>query len=346
MKVGFIQPATRTGETGYAKYLQEGLLKRRVKIQPITSSFFRKPNIRIFLGSLVLRGFTNPEKMDIMHNLDNLGPYLLPNNTPVRRVLTVHDIAPVVLPHLYSSLVRFNFKNILPVLIRNSDAVIVPSRATKQDLVRYFSIPPGKVEVIPLGIDTTYFYPRHRDERVLKKYGIKGEYLIYVGTDNPRKNLKNLILAFSQLPNQLDLDLVLVGPIHKGNLMKSVPDMGERIIFPGYVDEPDLPVLYSASEALILPSLYEGFGLPLLESMACGTPVIASNNSAITEVVGDAGVLIPDPENPPMISRAIQKLCENEDLRLELTRKGLERVNNFTWDNTVNKTLQLYQDLL
>lgn len=352
MKVGFILPSTTTGEAGYAKYLKEGLLKRKVQVRQISSPFLKRPNMRIFLGSLMLQRFTNHKDLDLVHNLDNLGPYLFPNHGPVRRVLTVHDIAPVVLPQLHSSLLRFNFKTILPVLIRNSDAVIVPSQATKQDLLHYFSITPEKVEVIPMGIDTSYFYPQKADERVLNKYGINRDYMLYVGTDNPRKNLRNLVISFSHLYQKVDFDLVLVGPINGENLIKFVKHLNpshellNRIILPGYVDESDLPVLYSASEAFIFPSLYEGFGFPPLEAMACGTPVIASDNSSISEVVGDAGLLIQDPLNPQEISQSILKLHEDEDLKMKLKEKGLKQVNKFDWDENADKTFQLYQDLL
>lgn len=354
MKIGFISPSSKTGEAGYAKHLKNGLIEKKVDITEFTNPLFKRPNIRISLGSLMLKQLINRE-IDILHNLDNLGPFLFKSCPDIKKISTIHDIAPIILPDIHSNIMKFDFRVILPFLIKNSDFIIVPSKATKKDIISHFNFEKNNIEVIPEGIDTTFFNPRTPKKEILNKYGIHKEYIIYVGTDNPRKNLKNLIVAFSSILDDVNQDLVLVGPINKENLIKFVKKhhnsfhcskLLSRIIIPGYINYKDLPILYSGAAAFIFPSLYEGFGLPPLEAMACGTPVIASNNSSIPEIVGEAGVYIKDPLDPTNISKSILKVLENDKIRIELKNKGLNQVNKFTWEKTVTKTFQLYDKIV
>jgi hypothetical protein len=203
-----------------------------------------------------------------------------------------------------------------------------------------------------LGVDLSFFYPRIPDENVLNKYGIKNDYLLYLGNDNPRKNLKNLILAYSRIYKEIEEDLVLVGPINHESLRSFISKIDNeyglsgRIITPGYIDYDDLPLLYSEATALVFTSLYEGFGFAPIEAMACATPVVVSNNSSITEVVGETGLYINDPLNPDEIANNILILLGDGKLQRKLKNNGPERAKNFSWENTIERTIQAYQKVL
>ncbi|QUH22624.1 glycosyltransferase family 4 protein [Methanobacterium alkalithermotolerans] len=355
--IGIIPPNTNTGESKYSEYLINGLKESDFDIKVFKNPLLlNRPNIKIFMGSILLKKIISDESISILHNLDNLGPFLLKNNNNNNNkkfVLTVHDIAPVLLPQIHSRIMRFNFNNILPKLIRNSDSIIVPSTSTKKDLISEFEINKSKINVIHLGIDKTIFFPREANTDILKKYGIDRKYLLYVGGDNPRKNLKNLIKSFIDIYQDIDYNLVLIGPINKKNLLSLIKsfsdnfqDVLNRIIIPGYVKNDDLPILYSSASAFVFPSLYEGFGFPPLESMACGTPVIVSDNSSIREIVGNAGLFIKNPLNSNEISEKIIQIAENDKLKFKLKKRGFKQVNKFNWDTAVLKTIKLYDNML
>lgn len=350
MKIGLIPPNSNTGEFKYCQYLYRGLIERGLEVELLSNRFLvNRPNLKIFLGSFLLKRMVNDD-IEILHNVDNLGPFLFEDSdSKMKRVLTVHDIAPIIFPDIHNRMMKFDFKYILPKLIENSDLIIADSYFTKKDLERYFKVKEDKVNVAHLGVNSSFFYPRENNGEVMAKYGIKNDYLFYLGNDNPRKNLKNLILAYSRIYKEIGEDLVLVGPINQGNLRAFIEKidkgngLSDRVITPGYVDYDDLPPLYSGATSLVFTSLYEGFGFAPLEAMACGTPVITSNNSSITEVVGDAGVFIDDPLNPEEISNKISFLLNNENLQKKLKLQGPKRAKQFSWDNTIDKTLEAYE---
>lgn len=350
MIIGIIPPVTRTGEFKYCETLVRGLNERGLEVKVLNNQFLvHKSNLKIFLGSLLLKRIIK-EEVEILHNTDNLGPFLFRNSdTKIKRISTVHDIAPVVLPDIHSNIMKFDFKIVLPRLIENSDLIITDSYSTKEDLEEYFQVNAAKIDVAHLGVDLSFFYPREHDDILMKKYGINNDYIFYLGNDNPRKNLKNLIIAYSKIYKDVEQDLVLVGPIDQKNLRTLTEkidkggDLSERIITPGYVDYEHLPLFYSQATSLIFTSLYEGFGFAPLEAMACGTPVIISNNSSISEVVGDSGLYINNPLNVEEISNKITELLNDEKLQNKLMKRGPKRAEMFTWDNTINKTIKAYE---
>jgi glycosyltransferase involved in cell wall biosynthesis len=357
MKVTIIPPYTNTGESQYSNYLIKGLKKNMVEVNILQNKYFKNPNIKILFGSFLLKNILN-KNVDIIHNLDNLGPYLIKHkyeNKKVNYVQTVHDIAPVIYPQLYNQLVKFDFKIILPRILMNCDLIIAASYSTKKDLIRTFGIDKNKIIVIHLGVDTSFFYPRTGTESCLKKYGIKDKYLLYVGTDNPRKNLTKLIISFIKLSKDIPHNLVLVGPIDKNKILKILSEycyteslknnLLKRIIILGYIDYDDLPIIYSSASEFIFPSLYEGFGLPILEAMACSVPVVVSKNSSLPELVGDAGVYIEDPLNIDDIYYAVLKNLDNDTALLRLKEKGLDRAKKFSWEQTINKTIGIYNKI-
>ncbi|MGB9980656.1 glycosyltransferase family 4 protein [Methanobacterium sp.] len=359
MKIAVIPPRTNTGEAEYSNYLITGMLKKDLKPKIVQNSFYNRPNVKIFLGSLLLKKMIKGKY--IIHNLDNLGPYIIKNNTSSKLVLTIHDIVPIIMPEIHGNnlnnkIMRLNFKFLLPRIIKNTDLIIVPSRSTKNDIITKLKVEEDKIEIVPMGVDKEIFYPKAVDYKLLENYGIKKDYILYVGNDNPRKNLKNLILAYAKIIDKIGHKLVLMGPINKAELIKTIKTCKElefnkkkllnNIIFPGFVDKADVPMVYNAATALVFPSLYEGFGLTPLEAMASSVPVIISNNSSLREVVGDAGLYINNPLDPDEIADKIIEVIKNEKLQKKLRKNGLKQSLKFDWEKTVHKTIKAYENII
>ncbi|MDP2836336.1 MAG: glycosyltransferase family 1 protein [Methanobacteriaceae archaeon] len=352
MKLAIIPPSTKTGEYVYSKNLIKGLQNTGIDLEIVENQFFRMSNSKILLGSFFINKLVTSGS--IIHNLDNLSPFLLKNNGNNKRIMTVMDIAPVIYPEIHSRLMNVDFKRLLPRMIKNSDIIIVPSVSTKNDLMKHFGTEKEKIRIIPLGIDQSFFHHELISKKSFVKYGIPSKYLLYVGTDNPRKNLKNLILGFENIINQNDHYLLLIGPINRKkldnfiinnkNIMVNKKDLINRIITPGYVKSSDLPSIYSKASALVFPSLYEGFGFPPLESMACKTPVIISDNSSLREIVKNAGIYIKDPQNPSEIANKMQDLISNSEMQKKLGNEGFKQSKNFKWNETIKKTIKVYEE--
>jgi glycosyltransferase involved in cell wall biosynthesis len=229
--------------------------------------------------------------------------------------------------------------------------ILADSAATAADLTAAHGVDSARVRVVYLGRDETL--APVRDGLVLAnaqaRYGIGGRYLLYVGTLQPRKNLARVISAFSQLASAsalADVQLVLAGK--RGwlydDLFTQVARLGlaGRVLFPGYIPESDLPALLGGALAFVYPSLYEGFGIPVLEAGACGVPVITSNTSSLPEVAGDAALLV-DPYDVDAIADAMYRLVTDEALRAELTRRGAENVKRFSWEKCARETLAVLE---
>ena len=355
IKIGIIPPNTKTGVGRYSEYLISGLEQNGIEIELIKNPIFNNINVKYYLGSIFLNNLIKNKNISILHDLNSFGPFLFDNGKNVKKILTIHDIAPVILPNFNSWKIRFDFKLLLPRMIENSDFIIVPSYSAKKDLLTRWGVNENKIEVIPEGVDISFFYPKISGDKILQKYGIKNEYILYVGADSPRKNLKNLILAYSKIFNDIPHDLVLIGPIKKGYIEKIIKkylkgrisreNVLNRIKNVGYLDTKDLPFVYSGASVFIYPSLYEGFGLPPLEAMACGTPVITSNNSSLKEIFSNAALLIYDPLNSNEISERILDILSKNKLQKKLKKKGFIQAKKFSWDKMVKKTIEVYNNL-
>jgi glycosyltransferase involved in cell wall biosynthesis len=230
-------------------------------------------------------------------------------------------------------------------------AVIADSCATRDDLVAAYGVPRDRIHVIYLGRDEALTPVDDAGElaRVRAAYGLGERYLLYVGTLQPRKNLARVIAAFARVCDRVELggvQLVLAGK--KGwlydDLFAAVERLGlrGRVAFPGYIPDADLPALLSGGTAFVFPSLYEGFGIPVLEAGGCGVPVITSNTSSLPEVAGDAALLV-DPHDVEAIAEAMYRLVTDEALRAELTRRGLENVKRFSWEKCARETLAVLE---
>ncbi|MFZ0011404.1 MAG: glycosyltransferase family 1 protein [Halobacteriota archaeon] len=362
MKVAIIPPAGKTGEWTLNRHLIPGLRARDIDVKVLHHFALNRPNARVFLGSLLLKRLIKDGSISLIHNVDNLGPFLFRHqDLPAKKVLTVHDIAPVMLPACYKRVVpdrilRFDFAVVLPKLIENCDLTIVVSHSTMKDLVAKFGVRKEKLKVIHLGVDTSFFHPHSDYSHVMRKYNLRRSYLLYVGDDSPRKNLKTLIRAYVSVFQEIPNDLVLIGPINENKIRAYINSSGlpshvkkeaqRRIILPGYVAYDDLPHIYSAATALIFPSLYEGFGLPPLEAMACDCAVVLSNNSSLTEVTGEAALYIDSPLSYDDISRNVLEIVHNESLRERLRSLGHTQARKFRWESTVQKTINAYDSIL
>jgi glycosyltransferase involved in cell wall biosynthesis len=222
--------------------------------------------------------------------------------------------------------------------------------ATKCDLIERYGTEPDKITVVYPGYDEATFQPV-RDEEVIEavkaRYGIAGDYILFVGTLQPRKNLIRLVKAFADCRSPIaDCRLVIAGK--KGwlyqEIFRRVEELGleKKVVFTGYVPEGDLPALLSGAHLFVFPSLYEGFGLPVLEAMACGTPVVCSNASSLPEVAGDAALMV-DPLDVEGLATAMERVLSDEELRAELTERGFKQARKFSWERCARETLAVLE---
>jgi glycosyltransferase involved in cell wall biosynthesis len=278
-----------------------------------------------------------------------------PNNTgPIatyRQVCTFHDLIPLDNPEWFSPRFSAWYGWLMPRLARQVAHIIAVSEFTRHRIVERFGVRPGKVTVIPNGVDERFSVrPAEEVAAARQTIGVpEGHYFLFVGSLEPRKNLSRLLKAWEKAHRRLPDDtwLVVAGAKGRSQVFTGVAleQLPPRVHLTGYVSDEDLPALYSGALAVVYPSLYEGFGLPPLEAMACGTPVVTSNRSALPEVVGDAGVLV-DPYDTDAIAQALAEALENTGLREELSRRGLERARRFTWPQVAEQTVRVYKEIL
>jgi glycosyltransferase involved in cell wall biosynthesis len=269
----------------------------------------------------------------------------------VPTVLTVHDLIFRHLPEHHKPLNRWYLNLTLPLYCRRADHVIAISECTRRDLIAAYDLPPQKITVVHEAADAR-FQPQSPEMvgLVRARYGLPPRYILFVGTIEPRKNLTRLLTAFESLGAQgLTDGLVIVGK--RGWLYGDFFARLERspardaVLFPGYVPDEDLPAIYAGAQALVFPSLYEGFGLPVLEAMACGTVVVASNASSIPEVGGDA-VLYFEPTDGEAMAASVRRALSEPDLAADLRGRGLARANRYSWERAARETQAVYEQTL
>ncbi|MBN2038033.1 MAG: glycosyltransferase family 4 protein [Chitinispirillaceae bacterium] len=287
------------------------------------------------------------KKIDIVHIPFEM--VLKPSRIP--QVVTVHDVTFLRYPrYLNSSFVRVMTRNIRDIA-RHASLIIADSNNTKKELCEYMAIDERRVRVIYLGIDKRFHPPKNREavERVLRKYGVTTPFILFVGAADPDKNLHRLAAAFGKVrKNHPEVSLVFAGKKSWGYdaLMAELHSMkcSRNILLTGFVDSDDLPLLYAGASIFAMPSLHEGFGLPVLEAMACGTPVVTSTAASLPEVAGDVGICV-DPYDEDALSGALEQLLENKEKRAMIIAKGLCRAADFTWDKHARHLVTLYREV-
>jgi alpha-1,3-rhamnosyl/mannosyltransferase len=284
------------------------------------------------------------QKADLYHSLY----YIMPFFSRVPTVLTIYDLIPLIFPDYFPLHIRLLYRLANYWALVRSQHIISISRSTAQDLIDRYSIPEKRVTAIHLAADDS-FYPRENDEieSVLKRLKLPKNYILYVGSNKPHKNLTRLIKAWEKISTPKPA-LVIAGfwdpryPEAK-DYVKS-KHYQKFVYFVGPVADADLPALYTGAKLFAYPSKYEGFGLPVLEAMACGTAVVTTNISSLCEVTGDAAILV-DPLSVDELSCAIRSLLEDEDLLRHHEKLGITRAKRFTWQKCASETIEVYKQI-
>lgn len=302
------------------------------------------------------------EKSDVLFMPIQTLPFLAPAR--LKTIITIHDLAFLMYPETFLFGDRVKHKVFAWHAVKRADRVIAVSESTKNDIVKFYGTRPEKINIVHHGYDKNLFRParqrpepqamagepfqNERDcdtiEQIKRKYRIKKLYLLYVGALQPRKNILGLVKAFELLNNN-QYQLVIAGGKawlydEMFGYVKKSP-LQNNIIFTGRFETGELPPLLWGAEVFVLPSFYEGFGLPVIEAMACGTPVITSNISSLPEVAGKAALLI-DPNKPEQITDAIRKILVDKDLKQKMTKDGFENIKKFSWEKCARETLDVF----
>jgi glycosyltransferase involved in cell wall biosynthesis len=301
---------------------------------------------RLLWEQLILPSSIKKLHIDVLHSPHYTIPLL---HLSCASVVVFHDMTFYILPRYHIFWKKLFFRSIMPLSARKSDRIIAVSESTKLDIQERLGVPGTKVDVIMHAVSTSYRpdIPQSCIEVVRQKYNLPQEYVLFVGTIEPRKNVPRLIEAYRLLvkeePTAPSLAIVGMRGWHFRDFEEKFREdaLVGRIITTGYVVEEDLPAMYAGASLFVYPSLYEGFGIPLLEALACGVPSVTSNVSSMPEVAGDAAILI-DPYDTQSLSRAMLRVWRDGILRRELRQRGIQRANTFSWEKTAHQTIETY----
>jgi glycosyltransferase involved in cell wall biosynthesis len=286
-----------------------------------------------------------------VHWYNQITPFLF--NREIKKVLTIHDLTPILFPEMHTRETNLTWKSSLKFIKNRTNIMICDSVSTKNDCMKLLKIPEKRLKVIPLSADEQYKPIKNKEhirDELKREYNIDYPFILFVGTLEKRKNVPILLKSFYKLKkSKLNHKLVIVGG--KGWKYTRIFDLIEGlnlendVIFTDYVSDEYLVKLYNEADLFVYPSLYEGFGLPPLEAMACGCPVITSNTSSLPEVVGDAGVMV-DPNDIDSLTESMIKILTDNEYREEMGRKSLERAHMFSWKKTAEETWDVYKEVL
>jgi glycosyltransferase involved in cell wall biosynthesis len=277
--------------------------------------------------------------------------YVMPVRYRGPSVLTVYDVLALQRPQWCARLNVAHYRALMPASIRNASVVVAPAQAVKDDLLEAVPVPPEKVRVVPLGVSPEYRRVTDEEQRaeVRKRHELPARFILTVGNIEPKKNLGGMVEAYDGIAADCPADLVIAGGVGwrcEATLAALAKAKHKRRIHClGYVPQDDMPTLLSLADALVQWSLYEGFGLPPLEAMNCGTPVIVSDGGALPEVVGDAGVVAPLADGSAGLGEAIARLLGDKALRRGYTERGIERAAQFTWRRHAGIVTGLYREV-
>lgn len=286
----------------------------------------------------IIKKFIQNENIHIYHSL---GPRL-PRVKGVKTIITVHDLIPEIFPQWCNTeFIKENRR-----AIKSADAIITDSQNTKNDLIKIHNVDKGKIKIVHLGVDTKVYHPVKSVsliENVRQKYNLPDKFILAVGPFEPRRNLKKIFEAYKKIKNKFSsLKIVLVGRIngYVQNLLAR-SDFSQDLIITGYIPKADLCAIYNLAQVFVHPSFYEGFGLQVLEAMACECPVITSATSSLGEIAKESAILV-NPHSANEIAQGIENICANQTLKKNLIARGVERIKQFSWQTTAEKTLEIY----
>jgi glycosyltransferase involved in cell wall biosynthesis len=310
-----------------------------------------KAPVRIAWEQTVLPFAAARSGLDLLFCPVNVRPFL----SPCPAIVTIHDVIFLHYPGSFHPLKRLYLKAMTGWSARHADHVITVSEATRQDVIRMLGVPPRRVTAVHNGVGAQFRPCSEREKEAFRRdKGVEGRAILYIGTLEPRKNVTTLIEAFAAIasdPELTDITLMIGGS--KGWYYDEIfatadrrgLTAGGRVRFLGRVPDEELPLWYNIAALCAYPSFYEGFGLPPLEAMACGTPVVVSDRSALPEIVGDAGILV-DPEAVPAWSSALRRLLQDRDLAQDLARRGHERAAQYSWERSARETAEVFQRVM
>ena len=311
----------------------------------------RNPLLNVAWHQFSLPGWSRRRRYDVLFL--PAGNRRLPFKVDVPTVGTVHDFSTIHVKDKYDPVRSCYIKRMLPVFIRRLTHVLTDSESSKRDIVEYARVPEERITVAPLAANEEVFYPREKaaaQQRMRERYGLRPPYILYLSRiEHPGKNHVRLVRAFERMKTREDFphQLVLAGSDWvRARVVRSAAAesrFASDIVFTGFAPHEDLPDLYNAADLFVFPSLYEGFGLPVLEAMCCGVPLACSNLSSMPEVAGDAALLF-DPHSEESIADAMSRMLSDRELRQEHVRRGLARGRLFSWRRTASQTLAVLRE--
>ncbi len=303
-----------------------------------------RPEVRIAWEQTSGLSVAHRRHLDVIHAPVNVTPVV--SGAP--RVVTIHDLAFHLYPEQYPGAKQRYLRAMTRISVRRATRVIAVSDATRNDIIRLYGCDPARVTTVPNGVGPEFApLPEAQVAAFRRERGLPDPFILFLGTLQPRKNLETLLRAYARVAAESGWGLVVVGatgwsyePIFA---TAEALGLADSVVFAGFAEPDELPLWYNAAGMLVYPSVYEGFGLPALEAMACGTPVIAANNSSLPEVVGEAGLLV-GARDVEALAHAIATLARDPELRIELSRRGRQRASGFSWRTTAQRTLNVYHN--
>lgn len=336
------QMLARKNTTGMGRYIQELLafLTKNSDFEWIVKQPKPIKFYRTLWEHTILPLYSVIERANILFCPSNIAPLFVPKK--VKLIVTIHDLRVKKFPDTFSKSTRIYYNLNYLNTFNRADAIITVSEFSKNEIIKYYPQAKEKIFVIPNGINLQQF-------RVLNIP--RKKQILFIGAIAKHKNIKIILKAFLMIKDKIDHTVVIVGNKDKGmpedeetkEILKQIPP--ERVIFTGKLTDEEIVRVYNESEIFVFPSIYEGFGLPILEAMACGCPVIASNQSSIPEVCGDSALLF-DPFNPEELAEKILLLTNDSNLRNKLVEKGLERVKVFSWEEAAEKHIEVFKRVM
>jgi len=302
--------------------------------------------VRLAWENLLFPRVLRSQKIDLLH----AACFNLPFNISCRSIVTIFDLTFFIMPQVHEKSKVIYFRSRIPPTLKRADKIIAISEQTKSDIISLFKVPAEKIEVVYIGVGKQ-FSPS-ADSKALEwikiKYGLPEKYILFVGTIEPRKNLINLVHAYARIKNKFAHGLVIAGKLGWGyaELFETVKKLNiDGVFFTGFVPDEDMPLVYNGADVFVYPSFYEGFGIPVVEAMASGVPVVTSNVSSLAEIGAGAAVLV-DPRQVEQISSAIEGILTDKSYAQGLVKMGLERAARFSQEKMVAKTFNLYYKVL